>query len=45
MCGIFGAIGTSDVRDEVLAGIELLQHRGQEAAGYCLWTLQLISIF
>jgi amidophosphoribosyltransferase len=36
MCGIYGVIGTVDVRDEVLAGITLLPHRGQEAAGILL---------
>jgi amidophosphoribosyltransferase len=33
MCGIFGVIGTRDIRAELLDGIALLTHRGQEAAG------------
>jgi len=36
MCGIFGAISKGCVRDDIIEGIGLLQHRGQEAAGILL---------
>lgn len=33
MCGIFGIIGTSDVTEDLLAGLERLEYRGYDSAG------------
>lgn len=33
MCGVIGVLGTSQASRRVLQGLQLLQHRGQDAAG------------
>src|SRR5690348_5750337 len=43
MCGIFGAIGEENVRDMLVKGIRLLQHRGKEGEGILLIDPQLGS--
>ncbi|MCI0342935.1 MAG: amidophosphoribosyltransferase [Planctomycetales bacterium] len=37
MCGILGVVAPRDVAADLYEGLLTLQHRGQDAAGFCTW--------
>ncbi len=37
MCGFVGRIGTGNVAEPLLLGLQAIQHRGQDAAGIATW--------
>ena len=45
MCGIVGYIGTHDVKDILLNGLEKLEYRGYDSAGIALMTEKGIHLF
>jgi len=45
MCGIVGYIGTEDVKETILNGLERLEYRGYDSAGIALFDGEEVKVF